>query len=178
MNPERITLHTFSCSLISGDVEGNIKAFFGKVQGVLTKSGPFDVRHQTFMYEARCESNPDSVPLRQMLLCVGSFFANTSACREEWARYVDGKEQGTYVYRMVTSKAHIVFIVSVIYGVPYTYFLLYTVPLATYILGPTSSEQVPFYGGLGLDGGELCPNLTCLGTVRGVLQGDNLDPLH
>ncbi|KAL5479933.1 hypothetical protein EMCRGX_G023536 [Ephydatia muelleri] len=93
--------------LISGDVEGNIKAFFGKVQGVLTKSGPFD-----------------------MLLCVGSFFANTSACREEWARYVDGKEQ---------------------------------VPLATYILGPTSSEQVPFYGGLSLDGGELCPNLTCLG---------------
>ena len=124
MNPERITLHAFSCSLISGDVEGNIKAFFGKVQGVLTKSGPFDVRHQTFMYEARCESNSDSVPLRQMLLCVGSFFANTSACREEWARYVDGKEQGTYVYRMVTSNAHIVFIVSVIYGVPYIYFEL------------------------------------------------------
>lgn len=118
------------------------------------------------MYEARCESNP--VPLRQMLLCVGSFFANTSACREEWARYVDGKEQGTYVCRMVTSKAHIVFIVSVM-AYPIVIFLLYTVPLATYILGPTSSEQVPFYGGLSLDGGELCPNLTCLGTVRGLL---------
>lgn len=97
--------------LISGDVDGNIKSFFGKVQGVLTKSGPFDI-----------------------LFCVGSFFSNTAACREEWAQYIEGKDQ---------------------------------VPLATYILGPTSSEQAHFY-----DGGELCPNLTCLGQ-RGLFAGSS-----
>ena len=31
------------CSLVAGDVEGNIKQLFSKVQGILKKNGPFEV---------------------------------------------------------------------------------------------------------------------------------------
>ena len=41
--------------------------------------------------------------------------------------------------------------------------LFFPVPLPTYILGPSSPSEVSFYQGLSRDGGELCPNLTCLG---------------
>ncbi|XP_064384088.1 CWF19-like protein 1 [Halichondria panicea] len=42
-----------------------------------------------------------------------------------------------------------------------------TVPLPTFILGPCWTEHGQFYGDLSRDGGELCPNVTCLGQ-RGV----------
>ena len=31
------------CRLVAGDVEGNIKQLFSKVQGILKKNGPFEV---------------------------------------------------------------------------------------------------------------------------------------
>ena len=37
------------------------------------------------------------------------------------------------------------------------------VPIATFVLGPTSPKHTQFYKGLDQDGGELCPNITCLG---------------
>ncbi|CAI8038792.1 CWF19-like protein 1 [Geodia barretti] len=43
------------------------------------------------------------------------------------------------------------------------------VPLPTYILGPGSPGEAVSYQSLGRDGGELCPNLTCLGQ-RGVFK--------
>ena len=45
----------------------------------------------------------------------------------------------------------------------YTYIFSLSVPLPTYILGPGSPGEVEFYQNLSADGGELCPNLTCLG---------------
>jgi len=42
-----------------------------------------------------------------------------------------------------------------------------TVPIATFILGPCSTEHAQFFDGLSADGGELCSNVTCLGQ-RGV----------
>jgi hypothetical protein len=46
------------------------------------------------------------------------------------------------------------------------------VPLPTYILGPRSSAEASFFEGLGRDGGELCPNLTCLGQ-RGLFKASS-----
>ena len=37
-------------------------------------------------------------------------------------------------------------------------------PLPTFILGPQSTEHAQFFEKLGPDGGELCDNITCLGT--------------
>lgn len=44
------TMHAFSpiyihlaCSLVAGDVEGNIKQLFTRIEGILKKSGPFEV---------------------------------------------------------------------------------------------------------------------------------------
>jgi hypothetical protein len=42
------------------------------------------------------------------------------------------------------------------------------VPLPTFILGPTSTEHAQFYKDLSADGGEMCPNLTCLGKLLGM----------
>ncbi|XP_064384040.1 CWF19-like protein 1 [Halichondria panicea] len=47
-----------------------------------------------------------------------------------------------------------------------------TVPLPTFILGPCSIEHGQFYGDLSRDGGELCPNVTCLGQ-RGVYSASS-----
>ncbi len=45
--------------------------------------------------------------------------------------------------------------------------LVHAVPMATYILGPSTTEHAQFYSGVGSDGGELCTNVVCLGQ-RGV----------
>ncbi|XP_064384037.1 CWF19-like protein 1 [Halichondria panicea] len=47
-----------------------------------------------------------------------------------------------------------------------------TVPLPTFILGPCWTEHGQFYGDLSRDGGELCPNVTCLGQ-RGVYSASS-----
>ena len=46
-------------------------------------------------------------------------------------------------------------------------FLLHLAPIVTYILGPSSSEELPGYESVDINaGGELCENITYLGRMR------------
>lgn len=100
----------FHCSLVAGDVEGNIKQLFSKVQGILKKNGPFEV-HPAIRYFTtwtlwyfnaylicRTKSLMHSKALFffsvQMLLCVGSFFSSSAECQQQWSDYLTGKETG------------------------------------------------------------------------------------
>ena len=42
-------------------------------------------------------------------------------------------------------------------------YLSLSVPLPTYILGPVSSEHAQYFEEVSPDGGEIGPNITCLG---------------
>ena len=96
-----------------------------------------------------------------MLLCVGHFFGSTEEDRKTWQEYLDGVSKGLYQlcfthynYYIVTYKINIVFC-------KYTYL---AVPIFTYILGPSTAEELPMYENVELGrGGELCENITFLG---------------
>ena len=51
------------------------------------------------------------------------------------------------------------------------YILCAAVPIATFVLGPCSTEHAQFFQEVGPDGGELCPNMTCLGKSITVASG-------
>lgn len=64
------------CSLVAGDVEGNIKQLFTRIEGILKKSGPFEVHQISLIIHALGTSNyqykaisPSDAALCGVVLC-------------------------------------------------------------------------------------------------------------
>ena len=52
---------------------------------------------------------------------------------------------------------------------PIIIFIISAVPIPTFILGPQSTEHAQFFEKITCEGGEMCENITCLGTVTVVI---------
>lgn len=117
-----------------GDVRGNFKVLFNKLQNINQKSGPFD-----------------------LLLCVGDFFGSENAKLEA---YKNGNlKSKNHRHSLDDLNAKTITTISIVLINVSMIHIVVTVP--TYILGPNNPAHSKYYDNL--DDGEICPNLTYLG---------------
>ena len=79
-------------------------------------------------------------------MCSGNFFALDGSADAEWAKYKSGELIGTVHNISFITVSNIAL-----------------APIATYIIGPNTAEQAVNYSKV-LRGGDLCENITYLGT--------------
>ena len=93
-----------------------------------------------------------------MLLCVGKFFGATEDDKKVWQEFKDGVSNGMNTSILIVAKLLIsIQIFKLI-------LINIQVPIMTYVLGPTTPEELPGYEKVDLStGGEMCENITYLG---------------
>ena len=90
------------CSLVAGDVDGNFKQLFTRVQTIVKKNGPFEVS-VVLDHAACCSGTAQSLPPLslsllppyplQLLLCVGAFFSGEAECQQQWKAFTESLQQ-------------------------------------------------------------------------------------
>ena len=114
--------------------------------------------HQRLIHCQNIKSRTILNDHQQLLFVSGPFFGPDGEVDDDWKLYRTGTTPGvTWTRPIVVMSQHS-------HSYKPTLISSYTVPVATYILGPASPAQLSLYGNAA-DGGDLCENISCLGPM-------------